>query len=286
MSASFPLAERVGRALGRTVVDEHPLGGGQVGSATALKLDDGTWVVGKTSPGTPLDVEAFMLRYLREHSALPVPEVLHAEPDLLVLERLPGSAGGVSRTAQAHAGRLLARLHGTHADRFGFERDTLMGPFRLPNPWSDDWPAFFAEHRLRYLCAVAQGTGRLPPGEADRVRRLAERTPTLLDHAPRPSLVHGDVWSGNVLWDGERVTGLLDPATHYADPETELAFIELFDTFGQPFFDAYQRVRPLTPGYREHRRDVYQVVPLLVHVALFGATYLAPLRERLARLDV
>lgn len=278
-----PLGARVEAALGARVEGAVALGGGQVGSVLRCSLADGPQVVVKTSPGTPLEVEAFMLRYLRSHTSLPVPEVLHAEPDLLVEAYVEGSPA-LTAEAERHAGRLLAELHGVRSERFGLERDTLIGPFRLDNAWSGSWPAFYAERRLLPMARIARDRGHLPASDLTRVERLAASLLERLPEAPAPSLIHGDVWSGNVLVAGGRVAAFLDPAIHYADAEVELAFIDLFHTFGEAFHRAYEAVRPIDPGYRRGRRDLYQVFPLLVHVALFGPPYLGALRERLHRL--
>ncbi|MEJ2667584.1 MAG: fructosamine kinase family protein [Deinococcales bacterium] len=278
----------VARALGVAVVRSAPLAGGQVGQTRRLLLADGREVVVKTSAGTPLDVEAFMLRYLGERTTLPVPDVLYADGDLLV----EGFVEGSTRTTQGserHAGALLAHLHGIAGDAFGFERDTLIGPFPLPNAWSTSWPAFYAEKRLLAFARLAAELGRLPVSLHDRVERLAASLPARFaaDGAhTAPALIHGDVWSGNVLTSGERIAAFLDPAIYFADSEVELAFIDLFQTFGPAFHRAYRAVRPVDGGYERWRRDLYQVQPLLVHVALFGGPYLAGLEARLARLGV
>lgn len=224
-----------------------------------------------------------MLRYLAGHGPLPVPEVLHAGPDLLVQSFVPGGTR-LTAAAERHGGKLLAELHGVTAERFGFERDTLLGPFTLDNTWTDSWPEFYAERRLRPLAAEAFARGMLPPEERNRVERLADALPSRFDADPVPSLIHGDVWSGNVVIGNGRIAAFLDPAIYFAHAELELAFIDLFDTFGPPFYEAYQGLRPVDEGYGRWRRDLYQVLPLLVHVALFGGPYLSGLQRRLRRL--
>ncbi|HKI56433.1 MAG TPA: fructosamine kinase family protein [Trueperaceae bacterium] len=277
------LADRVASALGVEVVHSAALSGGQVGEVVRCSLADGREVVAKASPGTPLDVEGFILRYLARRSGLPVPGVLHAAPDLLVASYVPGGAP-MTPAAERHAGELLADLHEIHAERFGFERDTLLGPFTLDNAWTRRWPDFYADRRLRPMAAVAYGRGKLPAEDRDRVERLADALPSRFDGDPRPSLIHGDVWGGNVAVGEGRIAAFLDPAIYYAHAEVELAFIDLFRTFGRAFYEAYEAVRPIDEGYARWRRDLYQVLPLLVHVALFGGPYLSGLRARLRRL--
>ncbi len=279
------IRSRIAEALGAEVVQVAPLSGGQVGEALRCRLEDGRKVVAKTSPGTPLEVEAAMLRYLKAHSTLPVPEVLHVEDGLLVLAFVEGSSA-VGPAAERDAGRLLAELHGVGAERFGLERDTLIGPFPLDNTWTASWPQFYAARRLLPMTAAAHARGRLPTADRLRVEHLAESLPGRFDADPTPSLIHGDVWSGNVLARGDRIAAFLDPAIYYAHAEMELAFVDLFHTFGEAFYEVYKSVRPIEPGYSRWRRDLYQVFPLLVHVALFGGSYLTGLRARLERLEV
>jgi len=282
-SRAGDLVRRLEEVLGSAVEETAVLSGGQVGQALRCRLADGRDVVAKTSPGTPLDVEAFMLRYLLEHTALPVPEVLHAERDLLVLGFVEGAAG-LSDAAEREAGRLLADLHGHTAERFGFERDTLLGPFTLDNSWTASWPEFYARRRLLPMAGIAADRGALPEADLARVGRLAGSLDERFDAEPVPSLIHGDVWSGNVIARGTGIAAFLDPALSFADAEVELAFIDLFHTFGDAFYEAYEARRPIDAGYRRWRRDLYQVFPLLVHVALFGGAYVDGLRERLRRL--
>ena len=276
------LRDRLEEIVALRVVDLRALGGGQIGSVRAVEFENGRKLVAKTSPGTPLTLEAKMLRYLAGKTTLPVPEVVWADDDLLLMEHMPGSMGADGR-AEEYAARLLAELHEVSSDAFGFRWDTLIGPFVQPNESSVDWPLFFGERRLRFMAEIAIERGRLPAQDLDRVEALIERLPDLLDHDPAPSLIHGDVWSGNVLSDGGHVTALLDPAIYFADAEVELAFIELFGTFGEGFLSMYRELRGIDPNFGALRRDVYQVYPLLVHVAVFGEGYLARLRARLDR---
>src|SRR5690606_31505376 len=98
-----------------------------------------------------------------------------------------------------------------------------------------------------------------------------------------PALIHGDLWTTNILAQDGRITGFLDPAIYYAHPEIELAFSTLFNTFDAPFFERYRQLRPLEPGFFETRRDIYNLYPLLVHVRLFGGGYVGALERFLRR---
>lgn len=243
--------------------------GGTAGSRGAFvaKIGDGE---------SDLTVEAAMLADLGRLGSMPVPRVWHSSPELLVMERLPGSTG-VDAHAQRHLAELLAGLHGIEGPSFGYERDTLIGPLTQPNPQEDSWARFFARHRVLRFAELAEQRGSLPAGGLQSARELAdaiEREPGRFT-APRerPVLIHGDLWSGNMLSEGGRVTGLIDPAMYYADREIELAFMGLFGCVGAAFFDRYHELRPIAPGFFERRQGMYRVYPLLVHAVLFGGGY-------------
>ena len=223
-----------------------------------------------------------MLRYLRERSELPVPEVYHGSKTLLLMEFVEGSSR-FPAGAERHAAELLARLHSITAGAYGHERDTLIGSLDQPNPWTESWIDFFREQRLLYLARVAHDAGALPAEDLKRIGRLAERLDGHLEEPERPSLIHGDVWSANVLAKGDRITAFLDPAIYHADPEIELAFISLFHSFGDPFFERYAEIRGIRAGFFEERRELYNLYPLLVHVYFFGGGYLDSVRSILRR---
>jgi fructosamine-3-kinase len=241
-------------------------------------------VVVKQAPrADAAECEAFMLGYLRAHSPLPVPQVLGCEADLLVLEQLP-SGGPMSRRAQAHAAQLLAGLHACRGPYYGFERDTLIGPLTQPNPPSVSWLEFFRDHRLVDRARQAYAKARLPPETFARIERLAGRLERWIEEPAYPALVHGDAWDGNILVHQERVSGFIDPAIYWADPEIELAFGTLFGTFGAAFFERYQEHRSIPAEFFEARREIYLLYPLLVHAELFGGSYAADVDRITGRL--
>jgi fructosamine-3-kinase len=277
------LATQIEKALGRRPRRLSRMSGGCIAEIYRVDLADGETVVAKLGrePGA-LPTEAYMLRYLRTHSALPVPDVLHADDDLLVMSFIDGG-DALDEAAERHAAELLAALHDITAPAYGLERDTLIGGLAQPNPQSTSWLAFFAEHRLVYMARQAQWAGRLPAATLRRVETLAGPHDRWLVEPARPSLIHGDMWGGNVLACGGRIAGFVDPALYYADPEIELAFSTLFSTFGRAFFERYEALRPLRPSFFEQRRDLYNLYPLLVHARLFGGAYAASVGRTLDR---
>jgi len=268
------IADGVEAALGERLVSARPLGGGCIGEVYRAELENGTPVVAKVDRGgeAHLDREAYMLRYLRENSGLPVPEVYHSSAKLLLMEFVEGTSS-FSRGAERHAAELLAALHGVTAGEFGHERDTLIGSLDQPNPRTASWVGFFREHRLLYAARVARERGRLPEELYRRVGGLAGKLDYLIGEPAPPALIHGDAWSANVLAQGDRVTAFLDPAIYHADPEIELSYISLFNSFGDSFFEHYAELRPIRPGFFEERRYLYALYPLLIHVYYFGGAY-------------
>jgi fructosamine-3-kinase len=266
--------DRAAIALGSRVADVAPLSGGCVGQVYRLRLADGRRLVAKVdnAPNSQLWREGYMLRYLAEHSALPVPAVWHVEDGLLLMAYLPGQSH-FSPQAQAHAAELLAALHDQTAPAYGLAEDTLIGGLHQPNGWRDSWIAFFREQRLLYMGGEGVRSGRLPSSLFDRLTRFCGSLERWLREPERPSLLHGDVWTTNVLAVGDAISGFIDPAVYYGHPEVELAFVTLFGTFERPFFTRYQQIRPISPGFFEERRDIYNLYPLLVHVRLFGGSY-------------
>jgi fructosamine-3-kinase len=281
------VAEGVEAHLGERMLSVRPLGGGCIGEVYRAELEEGTPLVAKVDRNgeTNLEREAYMLRYLREKSELPVPEIYHGSETLLLMEFIEGSSR-FTEGAERHAAELLAGLHDITADSYGHERDTLVGALDQPNPPTTSWAGFFRDYRLRYIALVAHEAGRLPVEDLHRVERLSEKLDDLIEAPNPPGLIHGDVWSANVLARGDRITAFLDPAIYYADPEIELAFISLFDSFGRPFFDRYQEIRPIRDGFFEVRRDLYNLYPLLVHTYYFGGGYLDSVRDTLGRFGV
>lgn len=271
-------------AIGYRVVDLSPLRGGCVGQVYQVNLDNKSKLVVKLddSKSPKLDVEGYMLRFLAENSQLPVPEVLHCMPRLLIMSFLEGESH-FSALAQEHAADLLANLHQIRGPAFGLDEDTLIGGLKQPNPWTESWLNFFREQRLLYMSRECMAKGRFSKTFFSRIERFVDKLDRWLLEPEYPALIHGDVWTGNVLAQMNWVTGFLDPAIYYAAPEIELAFVTLFGTFGEPFFARYRELNLIQPGFFAERRDIYNLYPLLVHVRLFGGSYVDSVSNILRR---
>jgi fructosamine-3-kinase len=259
-----------------------PLAGGCIGQVFKLAFADGPALVAKVAPDGGLAEEAAMLADLGRLSALPLPRVHHAEDDLLLMDHVE-AGGRIDGAAERHAADLLAALHGLSAPAFGYRRDTLIGPLRQPNPWTESWIDFFRERRLLFMGRLALDSGHLPGAAFGRLEAFCAKLERFIEPSAAPSLVHGDLWDGNILVRAGRIAAFIDPAVYYADAEIELAFTTLFGTFGQAFFDRYREQRPLAPGFFEARRDIYNLYPLLVHTTLFGGHYGASVESVLRR---
>jgi fructosamine-3-kinase len=281
------LTRRIEAALGARVVASAPLALGFGLHGAEVRLEVRRRLAVKARPpraqGQSLALEGFMLEELARLSALPVPRVHYAADDLLAMDFIETDGSGIGASAERHAGELIAALHAAPRPRFGYARDTSIGPLAQPNPESARWVPFFRDHRLLHMARAAHAEGALPASLLARIERFAAGLEDRLVEPAHPALLHGDLWTGNVLVRGGRIAGFVDPAIYFGHPEIELAFATLFGTFGAPFFEAYEARLPLQPGFHAERRDIYNLYPRLVHVRLFGAGYLAGIDRTLAR---
>lgn len=194
----------------------------------------------------------------------------------LVLEALNFGGNGDWR----EMGRQLAKLHRHSAEQFGWERDNTIGSTPQHNNRTDNWAEFFRDHRLRFQLELARKNGH----HLDRANALLEAVADILgDHAPEPSLLHGDLWSGNAsfLSDGQPV--IYDPACYYGDRETDLAFSEYFGGFPSDFYRGYQDEWPLADGYQQ-RKVLYNLYHVLNHANLFGGGYVGSAQQMVRQL--
>jgi fructosamine-3-kinase len=261
----------VAAACQKPVSEVSPVPGGDICRAWRVVLDDGRIAFAKTLTGVPdlFDAEARSLAWLADGGA-PVPAVLGVRDDVLVLDWLPPGAPSVA--AAARLGRELAAVHASGADRFGAPWPGFAGRLRLANEPAADWAEFFAATRLLPLVRQAADRGALDSSQAGLLDRLAHRLADLAGPPEPPARLHGDLWSGNVLWTDERAW-LIDPAAYGGHRETDVAMLDLF---GTPHLDrivaTYAEVTPLADGWRD-RVGLHQLHPLLAHAVMFGGGY-------------
>jgi fructosamine-3-kinase len=270
-------ALRLQRLLGSAVRASHGLSGQHGVSHYRLELADGRTAFAKIGPqaSTGFAAEAAGLRWLAEparsgRGSAPVPAVLAVGDDCLVIEWLEAKAA--DQAAASRFGRELAALHTAGADHFGAPWRGVIAGLPLPNDEADAWPDWYAQQRLLPFARIAADAGSLAPADVRLIELVVARIGDLAGPAEPPSRIHGDCWSGNVLWSGGR-GWLIDPAAHGGHRETDLAMLALF---GLPFLDAtlrsYAEVAPLADGWQA-RVPLHQLHPLLVHVCLFGSSY-------------
>jgi fructosamine-3-kinase len=264
---------RLRGALACDVRDLRRVGGQHGVEHFRLVLPEGRAAFAKVAgPGAEAGfaAEAAGLRWLGAAKAVPVPEVLGVSDEALVLGWVPAEPGGTA--AAERFGADLARLHRAGADQFGAPWPGIIAGLPLPNDEASDWPRWYADCRLLPYVRIARDRGGLTGADARLIEAVADKITELAGPPEPPNRIHGDCWSGNVLWSGDR-GWLIDPSAHGGHRETDLAMLRLF---GAPHLDrilaAYQQVSPLADGWTA-RVPLHQLHPLLVHVCLFGAAY-------------
>jgi len=281
-----------GARLGREprTVSAAPVGGGCISPSVRLESGSGDVAFLKWgNPDTPAGLftaEARSLAALHAPGAVRVPEVLAVSDQgagWLLLEWLePGPA---TRATWEALGRGLAGLHATRVERYGAAADNFIGSLPQRNGWLDEWPAFWRERRLEPQLRQAYAEGHFSSADRRSFDRLLAALPDRLagTGAEGASLLHGDLWSGNVHVTRAGTAALVDPSSYYGHREVDLAMSELFGGFDTTFYRAYAEAWPLLPGYDPVRRAVYQLYYLLAHVNLFGGGYVRASLGALAR---
>jgi fructosamine-3-kinase len=264
------------------VVAVSPVGGGCINNGMRLDSSSGEKFFLKVNTHAPVDMferEAEGLQALNVSNAPRVPRPYIFSSEFILMEDLT-PAKRIS-TYWQDFGRQLAALHMHTCDRFGFMHDNYIGSTTQPNPWYEDGTRFFAEQRLIHQTQLAYQRGLIGKNEIREIEKLARRLPELVPTQPA-SLIHGDLWSGNVISDQHGEPAIIDPAAHYSWAEAELAMTTLFGSFPSEFIHSYQEVRPLDAGFQE-RYPIYNLYHLINHVNLFGDIYLDQVNSILKR---
>lgn len=284
---SATLRARVESQLGQAVLSVARVSGGDINDAFELGLADRRSVFLKTNARAPLSMfaaEAAGLEFLGQARALRVPEVLAVSPanegpPFLLLEFI--------RSARTRAdydvtlGRGLASLHRFGAPRFGWQQPNFIGSLAQENREAASWPEFYREQRLEPQLRLAEAAGHARKELRRRFEHLFDKLSELVGAPELPARLHGDLWGGNVHVDELGAPCLIDPAVYGGHREMDLAMMRLFGGFSERVFAAYAEAFPLSAGHAE-RVPLYQLYPLLVHVNLFGESYLGSLQRALS----
>jgi fructosamine-3-kinase len=269
-------------ALGSAVVSWEAVSGGDINQAHEAHLADGRRVFVKSNHQALAGMfaaEARGLDWLGQVRALRVPNVIAQGPDFLVLECL--RPGRRRPDFDDLLGRGLAALHRAGAPHFGLDYDNFIGRLAQSNGPLPTWAEFYRERRLLPQLRLAVDGRRASTAMRQGFERLLARLEELVGPAEPPARLHGDLWGGNAMVDELGMPCLIDPAVYGGHREIDLAMMRLFGGFGPRVFAAYEEAFPLPPGHQA-RVPLYQLYFLMVHVNLFGGSYVASVEHALA----
>ena len=279
----------IGDATGIRFRIEHrtAAGGGCINSAWVITSGAQRFFV-KTNDAaraSMFEAEAAGLAELRSTHAVRVPQPVCSGADdaasWIVLEHL--ELRPRSRATDAALGTALASMHRCTRDRFGWHRDNTIGSTPQVNPSAADWPTFWRDHRLGFQLDLAERNGHRGRVQDQGAKLLAAVPRFFSAYAPIPSLLHGDLWSGNAAADESGAPVIFDPAVYYGDREADVAMTELFGGYSTSFQAAYREAWPLDSGY-EARKSLYNLYHVLNHLNLFGGGYLHQAEAMIERL--
>ena len=269
-------------ALGQTVdvIEMQFIAGGDINTSAQIFSSEGVFFVKWNQISAPekqdmFQVEAKGLNLLRRTDTMPIPNVVghgvQGDKAYLILDYI--DPGTPSKTYWETLGHSLAILHSHTQPKFGLNFNNYIGSLPQSNTLTTNGYDFFFEHRLLPQAGLALYKGLLTKQSYDALLRLQRHLPGLLPNE-RPALLHGDLWTGNLLVNEAGQPALIDPAVYYGFREAELSFTKLFGGFDDRFYEAYDEAFPLQDGFNE-RVAIYNLYPLLVHVNLFGSGYVS-----------
>lgn len=271
--------ERLTNIYGSSVrlKDSRSVGGGCINNAVKISTSVGDFFLkwNATDHAELFLKEAFGLNEMRlAGSSLVIPEVIWSKevddfPGLLLMEYLQPASNTYGMDERL--GRGIAQLHRKAASAFGFHHSNYCGTTLQDNTWSDSWPEFYAQRRIWSLVEQIKKSRGMSIEEQKIYEKLVVRIPVLLPNQAVPSLIHGDLWSGNYMYTANG-SALIDPACYYADREMELGMMKLFGGFSSRVWEAYQEEFPLPDDWKERNR-LYQLYHALNHYLLFGVSY-------------
>ncbi|WP_114937933.1 fructosamine kinase family protein [Mucilaginibacter endophyticus] len=285
MAVSADIINDVESRLNITVKRANPVSGGDINQSYRLQTTQGDYFIKINSlhkfPGM-FKCEEQGLSAIRETNTIAVPEVVlqgdTQNESYLVLNYI--EAGDSNTNSSQLLGLRLAQMHRSTAKQHGFYTDNYMGSLHQSNKRHDSWARFFFEERLQPMVKMAVDKKELTQNDARKFDELYKKLPGLFTEEP-PTLLHGDLWSGNYLIDVEGKPYLIDPAVSSGNREFDIAMTTLFGGFDRAFYEAYNSEFPLQNGWQQ-RLKLWNLYPLLVHVNLFGGMYAKQVRDSLS----
>lgn len=253
-----------------------PLSGGSINTAAKLETSAGhffvKWNDAKKHPGM-FEAEAKGLKLLKDANEIGVPEIIFygevEKTSFLLLEFIDPSSR--EKHFFHDFGKSLARLHKQSDEHFGLDHDNYIGSLKQGNKKHKQWSDFFREERLEKQLRMAFDEGKLRKSIIQQFDNLFNLLPEIFP-GEKPSLLHGDLWSGNYSNDYLGKAAIFDPAVYYGSREMDIAMSKLFGGFDKEFYEGYNEEFPLENAWKE-RVDICNLYPLLVHVNLFGGSY-------------
>ncbi len=268
-----------------TIITQEPLHGGDINACYKISCESCISYAVKVNSAKSFpqmyEFEKSGLELLASLAGVQTPKVI-ANFDIdgmsfLVLEYLD-SAESVS---QSDLGVMLAKLHAQHNESFGLDTDNYIGSIVQKNGFESTWQEFYGMKRLTYMFKMAYDKYPLPAKSSVQLSNLCQRLDEIFPVC-KPSLLHGDLWNGNVLHSLKHGWVLIDPAVYYGHPEMDLGMMKLFGGFSEDCFDAYTAYSVVQPDWPS-RIEYTQLYPLLVHLNLFGMGYWRSIENTLSK---
>ncbi|HPA13528.1 MAG TPA: fructosamine kinase family protein [Bacteroidales bacterium] len=261
---------------------QHSLSGGSINEAYRITKGKERFFLkynhADLYPGM-FEKEAAGLKMLHTTGEIDVPEVIHfgnsGDYSFLLLTYI--EQGKEKSNFWMEFAKQLAALHSHKAPQFGLDYDNYMGSLYQHNTFHNRWINFFIQERLERQVRLARDRGNISSADVSAFERLYKKLEEIFPET-KPSLVHGDLWSGNFMINENGLPSLIDPAVYYGHPEVDIAMSTLFGGFADSFYETYNQSNPLEKGWQQ-RLDYYNLYPLMIHVNLFGESYLRAVRR-------
>lgn len=269
-----------------TVLRSASIGGGCINHAMKIETGAGIfflkWNDTKRYPKM-FEAEAKGLSLLKTANELGIPGVIGTDEtnrySFIILEYI--EPGARIKNFWKDFGTSLAQLHKHSSELFGLQHDNYIGSLPQHNTQKKSWIDFFIEERLEKQIAIAKNSGAISNSTIQQFNHLYKRLPEIIPEE-KPSLIHGDLWNGNFMTGADGKAWLIDPAVYYGYREMDMAMSKLFGGFSEEFYESYNETFPLQKGF-EDRVDIHNLYPLLVHVNLFGGSYLSEVKSILSK---